>query len=130
MNRIAKDPLQRRLEIVNWVLLAVLAAASFLWMSRPFGLGVLVGGLISIVNFHWLYFSLCRVFRNLGGHARLSLLARYYVRFIVTGVALYFVITRLEVDIVGLVIGLSTVVLAIVGTTVALLQKKKGMEEV
>ena len=54
MNPTGKDPLQQRLEIANWVVLAVFVLAGALIFSLKFTLGVLLEGLISIVNYHWL----------------------------------------------------------------------------
>ena len=118
MNRTEKDPLQKRLEITNWILLAVLVAGSLFLRSTRFSLGILLGGLISIVNFHWLYRNLLSVFTKHLNRARAALMLRYYLRLAVTAIALYWIISRNLVDVIGLVIGLSVVVLNIVLTTV------------
>ena len=55
---------------------------------------------------------------------------RYYLRLAVTAVVLYWIISRNLVDVIGLVIGLSVVVLNIVLTTVLVLSRKKTVEEV
>ena len=117
MNRTEKDPLQKRLEITNWILLAVLVAGSLFLRSPRFSLGILLGGLISIVNFHWLYRNLLSVFKKHLSRARAALMLRYYLRLAVTAIALYWIISRNLVDMIGLVIGLSVVVLNIVLTT-------------
>ncbi len=130
MNLTEKDPLQKRLEFTNWILLAALAAGSLLIRSVPFSLGILCGGLISIVNFHWLYRNLRSVFSKHLGRARAALMLRYYVRLGVTAVILYWVISGNRVDVIGLLIGLSVVVLNIVLTTVLVLSKKNCLEEV
>jgi hypothetical protein len=118
VNRIEKGPLQKRLEITNWILLAVLVAGSIFLRSTRFSLGILLGGLISIVNFHWLYRNLLSVFQKHLNRARAALMLRYYLRLAVTAIALYWIISRNLVDVIGLVIGLSVVVLNIVLTTV------------
>jgi len=51
---IKKTIMQRNIELGNWVLLGMLLIFSFLFLSDRFTLGVLLGGLISIANFHWL----------------------------------------------------------------------------
>jgi len=151
VNRTEKDPLQKRLEITNWILLAVLVAGSLLLRSGRFSLGILLGGLISIINFHWLYRNLLGVFkkhlnriinfhwlyRNLLGvfkkhlnRARAALMLRYYLRLAVTAIALYWIISRNLADVIGLVIGLSVVVLNIVLTTVLVLSGKNHVEEI
>ena len=130
MNRTEKDPLQKRLEITNWILLSVLVAGSLFLRSTRFSLGILLGGLISIVNFHWLYRNLLSVFQKHLNRARAALMLRYYLRLAVTAIALYWIISRNLVDVIGLVIGLSVVVLNIVLTTLLALSRKNHVEEV
>jgi hypothetical protein len=130
VNRIEKDPLQKRIEITNWILLAVLVAGSLFLRSHRFSLGILLGGLISVVNFHWLYRNLLNVFRKYLNRARAALMLRYYLRLAVTAIALYWIISRDLVDVIGLVIGLSVVVLNIVLTTLLALSGKNHVEEV
>jgi hypothetical protein len=125
-----KDPLQRRLEITNWVLLAVLLAGSLIVGSARFTLGILIGGLISIVNFHWLYRNLVSVFTKQLHRARAALMLRYYIRLAVTAAVLFVVISRELADVIGLVVGLSIVVANIVLTTVLVLSRKNHAEEV
>ncbi len=129
MNRTEKDPLQKRLELTNWIILGILTVISFFFMPRKFSLGMLLGGFISIVNFHWLVRDLRNAFRSLSEKSNSAVMFKYYIRFAVTAIALYFIITGDIVDIIGLLIGLSTVVIAIVITTVALYSKKNCVEE-
>ncbi len=129
MNRTEKDPLQKRLELTNWIILGILTVISFTFMPRKFALGMLLGGFISIVNFHWLVRDLRKAFRSLSEKSNSVVMFKYYIRFAVTAIALYFIITGDIVDIIGLLIGLSTVVIAIVITTVTLYSKKNCVEE-
>ena len=55
VNPIGKDPLQRKIEIVNWIILGVFVLLSLIIMSFKFALGVFLGGLICIVNFYRLH---------------------------------------------------------------------------
>jgi hypothetical protein len=130
VNRTEKDPLQKRLEITNWILLAVLVAGSLFLRSNRFSLGILFGGLISIINFHWLYRNLLSVFSKHLNRTRSALMLRYYLRLTVTALALYWIISRNLVDVIGLVAGLSVVVLNIVLTTIVVFSKKNHVEEV
>jgi hypothetical protein len=125
-----KDPLQKRLEITNWIILAALIAGSLLLGSARFSLGVLCGGLISVVNFHWLYRNLLSVFTNHLIKVKSALMIRYYIRLAVTAFVLYWVISGRHVDVIGLVIGLSVVFMNIVLTTILVLSKKNCLEEV
>jgi hypothetical protein len=125
-----KDPLQRRLEITNWIILLVLLAISLPLGSTRFSLGILCGGLISVVNFHWLYRNLLSVFTKHMDRARKAILIHYYIRLAVTGFILYWVISGRLVDVIGLVIGLSVVFMNIVLTTILVLSKKNCIGEV
>jgi uncharacterized membrane protein (DUF485 family) len=129
VNRTEKDPLQKRLELTNWIILGILTVISFIFMPRKFALGMLLGGFISIVNFHWLVRDLRKAFRSLSEKSNSVVMFKYYIRFAATAIALYFIITGDIVDIIGLLIGLSTVVIAIVITTVTLYSKKNCAEE-
>jgi hypothetical protein len=130
VNRTEKDPLQKRLEITNWILLAVLVTGSLFLQSTRFSLGILSGGLISIVNFYWLYRNLLSVFTKHPGSPRVALMTHYYIRLVVTAFVLYWFISGNLVDVIGLVIGLSVVVLNIVLTTIFVLSKKNCIEEI
>lgn len=125
-----KDPLQRRLEITNWIILAVLVIGSPLFGTFRFSLGILCGGLISVVNFHWLYHNLLSVFTKHSDRAGKAILIRYYIRLAVTASVLYWVISGRLVDVIGLVIGLSVVFMNIILTTILVLSKKNCIEEV
>jgi ammonia channel protein AmtB len=131
VNHTEKDPLQRKLELTNWVILGILLMLSFIFMPYRFAFGMLLGGFISIVNFYWLGRDLRKAFSRLSERSNSSVMFKYYIRFAVTAVALYFIISGDFVDIVGLLIGLSIVVIAIVFTTIAAAYSKKNcIEEV
>lgn len=130
MNLIAKDPLQRKIEIVNWIILAIIFISSLIFGTFKFALGVLLGGFISILNFYWMKHSLSRVFEKLSGNVRGAVVFKYFIRLALTAVILYLVISSDTVNIIGLVIGLSVVVITIVVTVIATLAKKNFLEEV
>lgn len=130
MNPIEKDPLQQKIEIVNWILLGIFLLLSLLFMSSSFALGVFLGGLVSIINFHWLHKNMKDIFARLTGSAKSAMMFKYYIRLAVTAVALFFIITSNKVDIVGLLVGLSIVVINLVLTAIMTLSKKNCLEEV
>lgn len=130
MNPIEKDPLQSRLEITNWIVLAGMIIMSLILFPRGFTFGIILGSLISIINFHWLYRDLRQVFSNLSGNVKRRIMFKYYIRLTVTAVVLYLIITREVVDVVGLVLGLSVVIINIALTTLITYRKKNCLEEV
>ncbi len=98
--------------------------------STRFSLGILCGGLISVVNFHWLYRNLQSVFTHHIDRAGKAIMVRYYLRLTLTALVLYWVISGGLVDVIGLVIGLSVVFMNIVLTTILVLSKKNCLGEV
>jgi len=130
VNLIAKDPLQRKLEIANWIILAILFIPSFLFAPTKFYLGVLIGGFISILNFYGMELGLRGLFKNPSGNVKRPTMVKYYIRLALTAVVLYFLIAAETVNVIGLLIGLSVVVINIVLTMITTLAKKNFIEEV
>jgi chromate transport protein ChrA len=118
VNPTVKDPLQKKLETRNWIGLGLLLILSLLFTPWNFTLGILLGGLISIANYYWLYLSLRKAFQQLSDSTKMTVMVKYYIRFAVTGVVLYLVITETPANVIGLLVGLSVVVINIVVTTV------------
>jgi len=127
---IEKDPLQKRLESTNWIILVALVGSSLLLYTTRFSLGILCGGLISVVNFHCLYRNLMNIFTKHPDRAKKAILIHYYIRLAVTAFLLFWVISGNLVDIIGLVIGLSVVPLNMILTTILVLSKKNCIEGV
>jgi len=122
--RIPKDPLQSKIELHNWIILGIVSVISYVFLSLNFTLGILAGGIISIANFYGLTRSLKKAFGNVSGRTKSFLMIRYYMRFILTGIVIYFLLTRTEISVFGLLIGLSLVVVNIIGSTLYELSKK------
>jgi len=115
---IKKTIMQKNIETGNWVVLGIFLILSFLFLPGRFTLGVLLGGIISIVNFHWLSRDLRSSFLKHADRAKPFMMAKYYIRFIVTGIVLFFVITRAPADVFGLLLGLSLVVINVILTVI------------
>ena len=130
MNLIVKDPLQRKIEIANWIVLAILFIVSWIFTPFEFYLGVLLGGFISILNFYWMERGLRGIFTNTAGNVKGPVIGKYYIRLVLTAIVLYFLIANGTVNVIGLLIGLSVVVINIIITVITTLAKKKLLEEV
>lgn len=124
-----KSGIQKKIEVGNWLVLAAAVIFSSLFLPYEYVLGVLAGGLVSIANFYWLARDLKVAFERFAHRARPFIVMKFYARLLLTGVVLYFVIARLHVSVIGLVIGLSLVMLNIVITVIAM-NVKKSSEEV
>jgi hypothetical protein len=103
---------------------------SFALAGSAFYLGVLLGGFISILNFHGMELGLRGLFRNPSGNVKGPAMLKYFVRLVLTAIVLFFLISTHTVDVIGLLIGLSVVVLNMVFTMLTALAKKNFSEEV
>jgi diacylglycerol kinase len=110
----------RHLKIANWVVLAVLVLAGWLWGGREFALGVLVGGLVVVINFHLLHQALKGTLERAGAEdsdaaarAKAFFAARQMLRFFGLLAIIYLLVRHGWVNIFGLLVGLSTVVLTL-----------------
>ena len=90
MNNTEKDQIQKKIELTNWLILAVLFLPSIVFAPWKFALGILLGGFISIINFYWLGRNLQNVFKNLGdkGNIKGPVMVKYYIRLAITAVAI------------------------------------------
>ena len=107
------------------ILMAMLAAVvfgaliGFLTVSPPFGIGVLLGGAFSFVNYFWLKSSLRRVFEraaseNFNQTAPKFLAGRYFLRYAALGGLLAIVFFTKTLPIVAVLLGLASFAFAIV----------------
>ncbi len=97
----------------NWIVFAIASLAGAAMGSRTFALGIIAGGLIVTVNFHLLSRTLKKALspERLASHH--SVVAKYYVRFIISGILIFVLISQHWVNPFGLFIGLSVVVASI-----------------
>lgn len=108
-----KPHLETRLELTVWLFFACLAAASLIFMPWFFTLGLFLGGLISSLNFLFLKRDLKAFFLEEKARGKLGMIVKFYVRFALTAIALYFIISREMADIFGLLLGLSVVMIGL-----------------
>lgn len=101
----------------NWGLFALSSLAAAAAASTAMAMGVVVGGLIVTINFHLLARTLKSALTPPHLTSHRVVLAKYYARFIVTGVILFFLVSYHVVDPRGLFIGLSVVVASIMLAT-------------
>ncbi|MGA6924113.1 MAG: ATP synthase subunit I [Desulfosarcina sp.] len=107
----------------NWVLLISIGLLGLLASSPAFARGLIFGGLIVTVNFHLLARTLIRALDPRRLTSPHVVLVKYYIRFIISGVIIFFLIRQQVVNPIGLFIGLSVVVGSISLATVVELKK-------
>jgi len=111
---IKDEALIKKLELFNWVLLVLLTSSSFVFFSREFGFGVLVGGILAIANFYLMKRSLFRALDpQRKGKTRFFYLLKYYLRFAALGLIIALLLIKGWVSPFGMLLGLSIIVLGI-----------------
>jgi hypothetical protein len=104
--------------LTNWILSAALSLLAFIFLPLPYALGIFFGGLLVTLNFHLLAKTLKKAFTPPHLASTNVVLAKYYLRFMASGLIIFVLIVGKVVHPVGLLIGLSVVVFSIVLATV------------
>ena len=103
--------------ISNWLLLLLGGIAAFMMAPTEFACGIIFGGVIAAANFHLLK----KAIRNGFGSKNASTgkgtvigrsLFKYYIRFAISGVLIYLLISKHIVNPLALLAGLSVVVVS------------------
>jgi hypothetical protein len=92
------------------------ALAGSVFISWQFGLGVVFGGVLSLVNYYWLKVSLKRIFDKVIAHGDKPrfLAVRYFTRYLTLGVILIIVFLTETIPVIAVILGLASFALAIV----------------
>ncbi len=91
------------------------AIAGFIFGGLSFGIGVLIGGSLSLVNYYWLKRSLKIVFdKAIAGEETQFLAGKYILRYMAFGAVLTVVYLTKTVPIVAVLLGLASFALAII----------------
>jgi len=117
---------QRLLKFVtrtNWVLFFAASVIGLVLSPPNFVRGIVFGGLIVTINFHLLYRTLKSALTPPHLASFRVVLAKYYIRFIVSGLIIFILISGHFVDPLGLFVGLSIVVASITMATMCELTK-------
>lgn len=101
----------------NWVLFCLVSVLGLVFAPLKFALGIISGGLLVTVNFHLLARTLKSALTppHLSSHG--LVVAKYYLRFMLSGVVLLVLIKFHLVNPLGLFVGLSVVVASIMLAT-------------
>jgi hypothetical protein len=91
------------------------AFLSFVLISANYGFGVLIGGVLSLVNFYWLGKSLKGVFEKIAreGEKPIFMGASYILRYLIFGLILAFVYLTNFVPIIAVLWGLASFAFAL-----------------
>jgi hypothetical protein len=93
----------------------ITSVAGFIFGGRAFGIGVLIGGALSLVNYYWLKRSLKTVFDSaIAGEKTHFLAGRYILRYAAFGAILTVVYLTKAVPVAAVLLGLASFALAII----------------
>ncbi|SDO46454.1 ATP synthase subunit I [Desulforhopalus singaporensis] len=113
------------MKVASWIVLLCLALGSALFVNLDFAFSVLVGGLISICSFSVSASDVNRLIdsvtalrspeerRERAQREQKGYLLKFWIRIVIIGVVLFVVIKWQLVNIFGLILGLSTVVISV-----------------
>lgn len=113
----------RNIQVLNWLLLAVMAGAAWLIWSAFIARSVFLGGAIVNISFGFLKRDLLMVLSGPLQVAKVRFFIKYYLRLTLLVIVLFLLVRYRLAHIIGLLAGLSTVVLGI-GVNVAGAAKK------
>ena len=102
----------------SWLILSVLLIASLPFRNPPFSLGILCGGIVSIGGFLWLRRALRQLLAEPGPGAKARYQFGYLVRLVTLAIILAVLIAVFKIHTIGLIIGLSVVVINLFWTTI------------
>jgi hypothetical protein len=115
--------IQKRLLIfitrANWFLFALASLLSFVMAPADFARGIFFGGLLVTINFHMLARTLKKALTPPHLTSHNVVLAKYYLRFFISGIIILGLIALHYVNPIGLILGLSIVVASVMLATVS-----------
>ena len=106
-------------QIVNWLLLLAMPLAAGLTFSWSIAGAILVGALIANLSFILLKNDLTKVMKGPLQIVKLQFFIKYYLRLSALAVVLYFLVRHGHINVFGLLVGLSTVVVGILFAAVS-----------
>jgi hypothetical protein len=112
--RITDNNIFTALTLGSWILLLLLTVGGLILGSPRFAAGILVGGLLAIANFYWLYSIMKRVVLLPAEKAGRFALIRYLLRLGIIAVIIWILIVYLGIDLIGLLVGLSVLVINVI----------------
>jgi hypothetical protein len=114
-NNMEWDIIYEDLKKKHWFILLFLSSISYFTLSHSNTLGVIIGGLVSIVNLMFLQRTVKKAFgTDLRRKSRkISIFLNYYFRLLALGIIIFILLKYRLIHPVGLIIGLSTLVATI-----------------
>lgn len=107
----------REIKLLNWIVLLVMALGGAFVFSKEFTAGIILGGITIIANFSILQHTIRRAFSSDGEMTagKAIVVIKYYARLLGLGIVMFVLVVQGWVDPIGLGLGLSTVMISLVG---------------
>lgn len=118
--------LLQTVEWCNLILLVFLTGASWYWIDWPFARSVLIGGVLSIGNFFWMKRTAMRFLQKVASQQDVNdvkqlksksfssgFAVKFYARLFILALLLVLLNAQFSLNVIGLVVGLSTVMLSV-----------------
>ncbi len=106
---------QTRILVFMAVVTLLGSVLAFGFLTRRFGLGVLIGGILSFLNYYWLKFSLKMVFQGAIEGVKPKLFgAQYIIRYLVFGLVIALIYITDILPIAAVILGLCSFAFAVV----------------
>ncbi len=116
--------LLRSVQYFNWLLLLVLSGVSWYFYGWPLAQSILIGGLLANVSFFLLRRDIKEFMANfsqagMNGAAvkkfeKVKFFLKFYGRLAALAAIMCLLITQVTIDVIGLVIGLSTIMFSVI----------------
>ncbi len=124
--KITEDNIFTVLGIGNWLLLAVMTLSGLIFGSYRFAVSVMTGGILAIGNFYWLMSIMKRVLALPVTEAGRFAQVRYILRLAIMGFVVWALIAHVGIDVIGLIVGLSVLVINIIALAIYKVTLKGG----
>jgi peptidoglycan biosynthesis protein MviN/MurJ (putative lipid II flippase) len=109
----SKDPVQKRIEFIALTFWAAFCIVSLPLFGYRFALGVMLGGGVCLANYQLLWRHARSSITLPAKQGSAFMIRRYIMRLALTGAVLYVLIALLHVDTLGLLLGLSVIMLGV-----------------
>ncbi len=109
----SKDTAQKKIMYLSFMIWIVFCVLTLLVAERSFTYGVFWGGIISMVNLRWLSSNINAMVRLVPGKGASFMTIRFVLRLSAVGVAAFALLAWVKVNVLGLLLGLSVVILSI-----------------
>ena len=106
----------KKIQVLNWLLASIFSLAAWYSFSAPMAKAILIGGVLAAVSFGWLKRDLTRLFSGHLSGVKARFFLKYYARFAVLVGLLFWLIKYQQIHTLGILVGLSVVLLSIAVT--------------